>query len=76
MYIENDVLAEDRHLFDQVRAVSGVSALLENKKTHSFTYRVFRNDRVQYFQCQLVKPNLHRNEFVIAFKNIHEEKNQ
>ena len=73
-YIENDVLAEDRHLFDRVRTVSGVNELLSDKKTYYFNYRVSRNDLVQYFQCQLVKPNRDRNEFVIGFKNINEEK--
>ena len=75
-YIENDVLEEDRHLFDRVRTVSGVNELLADKKTYYFNYRVFRNDLVQYFQCQLVKPNRDRNEFVIAFKNVDEEKKQ
>ena len=29
---------------------------------------------MQYFQCQLVKPNFLRNEFVVGFKDINEEK--
>ncbi|MDO5389558.1 MAG: response regulator [Eubacteriales bacterium] len=74
-YIENDVLEEDRHLFDQVRTVDGVNELLADKKTYYFNYRVLRDSLVQYFQCQIVKPNLDRNEFVIGFKNINEEKN-
>ncbi|MCI7795717.1 MAG: response regulator, partial [Lachnospiraceae bacterium] len=73
-YIQNDVIEEDRNLFDRVKSVSGVNKLLADKKTYSFNYRVFRNDLVQYFQCQLVKPNRDRNEFVIGFKNIDEEK--
>lgn len=75
-YIENDVLEEDRYLFDRVRTLSGVNELLADKKTNYFNYRVFRNDLVQYFQCQLVKPARDRNEFVIAFKNVDEEKKQ
>ncbi|MGN0492076.1 MAG: response regulator [Acutalibacteraceae bacterium] len=74
-YIENDVLEEDRHLFDRVRTVDGVNELLADKKTYYFNYRVFRNAQMQYFQCQLVKPSYNRNEFVIGFKNINEEKN-
>lgn len=73
-YIENDVFEEDRHLFDCVRYVSEVNVLLADKKTYYFNYRVFRDDRIQYFQCQLVKPNPERNEFVIGFKNVNEEK--
>ena len=75
-YIDNDVLEEDRHLFDRVRTVSGVNELLSDKKTYYFNYRVSRNDLVQYFQCQLVKPNRDRNEFVVGFKNVDEEKKQ
>ena len=73
-YIENDVLEEDRRLFDQVRTIAGVHALLREVRTNYFNYRICRNGRVQYFQCQLVKPDLARNEFVIAFKNIDAER--
>ena len=37
--------------------------------------QINRDGQVLYFQCQLVKPNLEINEFVIGFKNINEEKN-
>ena len=73
-YIENDVLADDAPLFDQVRTIAGVHALLKEVRTNYFNYRVFRGGRVQYFQCQLVKPDLAKNEFVIAFKNIDAER--
>ena len=76
MYIENDVLEEDRHLFDRVCTVDGVNDLLSDKKTYYFNYRVYRGGMIQYFQCQLVKPAAARNEFVIGFKNVDEEKNQ
>ncbi|MGN0714192.1 MAG: GAF domain-containing protein, partial [Anaerovoracaceae bacterium] len=35
-YIENDVLEEDRHLFDAVRTADGVHGLLSDKKTFYF----------------------------------------
>ena len=73
-YIENDVLEEDRHLFEPVCTVNNVNALLTDQKSYSFNYRVFRNGGMQYFQCQLVKPSQERNEFVIAFKNVNEER--
>ena len=73
LYIEQDVFEEDRHLFDEIRLVSGVNKILADKQTYYFNYRVFRNDQIQYFQCQLVKPNYERNEFVVAFKNVNEE---
>ena len=76
LYIENDVYEEDRHLFDRIRYVSGVNELLTEKKSYYFNYRVFRNGKIHYFQCQLVKPRLDRNEFVVAYKDIDEEKQQ
>lgn len=75
-YIENDVLEEDRHFFDMLRSVSDVNTFLSDKMTYYFNYRVFRNGLMQYYQCQLVKPRRERNEFVIAFKNVDEEKKQ
>ena len=74
-YIQNDVHPEDRQLFDQVCTVAGVRELLSDVRTYYFNYRVFRNGQVCYFQCQLVKPSKGRNEFVIGFKNVNQEKN-
>ena len=73
LYIEQDVLEEDRHLFDEIRSVSGVNQLLADRRNYYFNYRVFRNGHMQYFQCQIVKPRRERNEFVVGFKNVNEE---
>ena len=73
-YIEHDVYKEDQALFENMQTIQGADELLSDRKTYYFNYRVLRNDRIQYFQCQLVKPNEKRNEFVVAFKNINEEK--
>lgn len=59
-YIENDMLREDRPLFDRVRTIRGVDELLEERKACSFNYRVCRGGETQYFQCQLVKPACRR----------------
>ncbi|MDD6810414.1 MAG: response regulator [Lachnospiraceae bacterium] len=75
-YIENDVYEEDRPLFGKICCISDVNTLLANQKTYYFNYRVFRYNQMQYFQCQIVKPNPERNEFVIGFKNVDEEKKQ
>lgn len=75
-YIRCDVMEEDRGLFDSVRTIDGVNRLLSDRKAYYFNYRVARNEQVCFFQCQLVKPNPDRNEFVIAFKNVDEEKKQ
>ena len=75
-YIENDVLEEDRHLFEQVRTIEGVAQLLKNKQTFSFNYRVYRNAKVYYLQCQVAKLGNEINEFALAFKDIDEEMKQ
>ena len=75
-YIENDVLEADRALFDPLRTVADVNALLADRQAFYFNYRVSWGGQEQYFQCQLVQPNLHRGGFVIAFKNVDEEKKQ
>ncbi len=74
MYVENDVYEDDRKLFDKISTIAGIRKLLENKTTHSFGYRVFRDGKISYFECQAVKPNDKRNEFAIGFKNVDEEK--
>lgn len=76
LYVENDVLEDDRHLFDKICLIQDVKILLADKQTYSFNYRVSRNNTVQYFECQLVKPDSKRNEFAIGFKNVNEEKKQ
>lgn len=76
MYVENDVYADDRRLFDKISTIAGVRKLLEGKTTHSFGYRVFRDGKISYFECQVVKPNDKRNEFAVGFKNVDEEKKQ
>lgn len=75
LYIANDVLEEDRYLFDRVRTVDGVNELLADSKAYYFNYRVSREGRIAYYQCQLVKPDPKKNEFVIGFKDVNEEKN-
>lgn len=76
LYIENDVIEDDRRLFERISSVSEVKTLLEGKTTYSFSYRVFREGKKSYFECQLVKPSDKRNEFAIGFKNVDEEKKQ
>ncbi|MGN0689396.1 MAG: hypothetical protein ACI4KH_03125, partial [Oscillospiraceae bacterium] len=76
LYVENDVFEDDRYLFDKIMSVKKIKALLSDKNTYYFNYRVFRNGIISYFQCQLVKPDIKRNEFAIGFKNIDEEKKQ
>ncbi len=75
-YIDNDVFEEDRELFDPIRVLQSVNKLLSDRKTYYFNYRVFRNDEIRYYQCQLVKPVADEDEFVVGFKDVDEEKRQ
>ena len=76
LYVDNEVLPEDRHLFDSICTIQSIRGIFSEKQTYSFSYRVVRNERVQYFECQLVKPDSNRNEFAIGFKNIDDVKKQ
>ncbi|MGN1249140.1 MAG: sensor histidine kinase, partial [Candidatus Spyradocola sp.] len=73
IYVRNDVLREDWPLFEKAGTVRGACELLRERESYAFTYRVARNGRVEYFQCQLVMPDRRRNKFVVAFKNVDEQ---
>ena len=75
-YIENDVLGEDRKLFDQIRFLKNIEKLLAERNNYSLNYRVFRNNEIKYYQCYLARLNKECNQFIVAFKSIDEEKKQ
>lgn len=75
-YIENDVLEEDRKLFDQIRSLKNIEKLLSERNNYSLNYRVFRNNEIKYYQCYLARLNKECNQFIVAFKSIDEEKKQ
>ena len=75
-YIRNEVYSGDRYLFDRIAGTEQVDSLMKDRQSYSFHYRVWRDDRLQYFQCQIVRPSQSRREVVLAFKNVDEEKRQ
>lgn len=75
-YIENDVLEEDRKLFDQIRFLKNIEKLLDERNNYCLNYRVFRNNEIKYYQCYLARLNKECNQFIVAFKSIDEEKKQ
>lgn len=75
-YIENDVLEEDRKLFDQIRLLKDIEKLLAERNNYSLNYRVFRNNEIKYYQCYLARLNKECKQFIVAFKSIDEEKKQ
>ena len=74
VYTANEVWKEDRKLFDPIADVASVEQLMKDRQTCSFSFRVFRNNALIYYQCQLVRLNPKNREYLIAFKNIDEEK--
>ena len=73
-YLETEVIKEDQYLFEPIKDVYQVDKLLRKEKTYYFNYRILRDGAIKYYQCQLVKPEIDGNEFVIAFKDVDEEK--
>lgn len=74
VYLENEVIPEDRHLFSDMLDIDSVKKLFSERQFHIITYRVLRNQRIQYFKCQLVKPDAKSNLFVMGFKSVDEER--
>ncbi|MDO4459783.1 MAG: PAS domain-containing protein, partial [Clostridia bacterium] len=73
-YSQSVVLEEDRHLFDEIRFLPKALEILKEKKIHTFYYRILRNGKIEYFQCMMVMPDADKKAFVIAFRNVSEEK--
>jgi signal transduction histidine kinase/CheY-like chemotaxis protein len=76
MYIDNEVYEDDQPLFDKVRYIDTINALFTDDRRYAFTYRVDRDGRIFYVQCQVVKPSEDRDEFVLAFKDVDREVRQ
>ncbi len=74
LYVKNEVYKEDRWMFEKISTVDAIDQLLFDKQAYHFSFRVNRDNRLQYYQCQLVRPNVSGNEYIIAFRNIDEEK--
>ncbi len=70
VYIDQDVLEEDRPLFDKVRYISNIDELLEKSGSYSFNYRVNRKGTIQFYQLQIVKTLNNHHDFILAFKNV------
>ena len=72
-YVQNEVIEEDRNLFLSIDTPQKALDVLSDKDEFSISYRVRRNDRIQFFQCHLVLPSPGIREFVIGFKNVNDE---
>lgn len=73
LYIDNDVFEDDRYLFDDVAKISGVKELLKDRANYEFNYRVYKDDKICFYRCVLVRMRPDNFDFVIGFKNIDDE---
>lgn len=74
-YIEHFVYEEDRERFREVTKLSHILKELENKSSSTYTYRVFRDGNVLYFNAKFFKPNdaNYADSIVLAFGNVDKE---
>lgn len=75
-FVNNGVLEEDKHLFDQVRLLAGVKEILTDKQTYTINFRTHPKGNPHYIQCQFMKPDSDNNGFVMGFRNVHEKRKQ
>jgi signal transduction histidine kinase/DNA-binding response OmpR family regulator len=73
-YIEQEVLEEDKPLFDGLRTADGMKKLLAGRDSYDFQYRILRGGCVVYYKCQLLQSEPDTGKFVVGLKNINEEK--
>lgn len=72
LYKEREVIAEDKHLFDEIATTQDLTQVLGDRTSYAFNYRVQRDGQVLHFQCQIVKPTIDSLEVAIGFKNVEE----
>ena len=75
-FVNNGVLEEDKHLFDQVRLLAGVKEILTDKQTYTINFRTHPKGNPHYIQCQFMKPDSDNNGFVMGVRNVHEKRKQ
>ena len=73
LYVANEVHKDDQSYFTSIKTLSDVRSIFETKQHYSFSYRVVRSGKTEYFRCQLVRASADSPDFVIAFKNIDDE---
>lgn len=72
LYENNEVLAEDRPLFEKVDTLDKIRAILKAHGEYSFVYRVqseATGGKIHFYQCYFLLPRA-SDEFVVTFKNV------
>ncbi|MDO4497042.1 MAG: ATP-binding protein, partial [Bacteroidales bacterium] len=73
-YVETLVIEEDRELFEEVLPIEKALAILTKERCHSFIYRRKRGGVIEYMECLMVMADTKAKDFVVAFRNVNEEK--
>lgn len=74
IYVKKSVYKPDHELFDHIIDVSRLKAAVCEKASHTFNYRIVRDEKIQYFQCRAVKVQIENKDYcVIAFRDINAE---
>lgn len=72
IYEDNEVLEDDKPLFEKVNEIGKIRGILKNQNEYSFVYRVKNKaagEKIHFYQCYFIKPTS-GNEFVVTFKNV------
>lgn len=74
LYVQKSVYEPDRELFDPIIDIGSLGKSMRQKSSVTFNYRVFRDERVQYFKCRAVRAEIENKDCcVIAFRDINDE---
>ncbi|MDO4496976.1 MAG: ATP-binding protein [Bacteroidales bacterium] len=74
LYADNIVIEEDRYLFYEMTPLGKAVEVLMRERIHSFIYRRKLDGELVYFECMMIMANPEKKDFVVAFRNINEEK--
>lgn len=69
-YSQNEVLPDDRYLFEPISTIEQTLQILNEQKEYSFIYRIKRENEIHFFECQLIRPEKKSRNFITTFKNM------
>ncbi|MBQ0051990.1 MAG: diguanylate cyclase [Treponema sp.] len=70
LYVNKEVVAEDKDLFYPVATVERVKKILAERSEFSFNYRIERDEGIHYFQASFLRQSKKSHEFVAGFKDV------
>lgn len=74
IYVKKSVYKPDHELFDPIIDNAHLRETLQKNASQTFNYRIVRDEKIQYFQCRLVRTQIEGRAYcVIAFRDINAE---